>query len=64
MVTTVGAEPNQKVPSLISATATSVWVSASLTRVATLARPARGPSFIARMIGSGLRSLKIRIART
>ena len=42
-VTITSALADQNVPSLSSATATSVCVVASRMRVATLARPARGP---------------------
>src|SRR6266446_9611282 len=42
-VTTTAARADQNEPSLSSAIATTVWVSARRMRVATVARPARGP---------------------
>src|SRR5262249_18523801 len=46
-VTTTSADADQKVPSLISAIAVSVWLSARRMRVAIFALPARGPRWTA-----------------
>src|SRR6185436_18194110 len=43
-VTMTAARPDQNVPSDISATASTVWLSRSRMRVEMLAKPARGPS--------------------
>src|SRR5262245_9035520 len=63
-VTTTCALSDQYEPSLICATASTVPVSASRTRVATRARPERGVKCAVRMFGSGLRSAKTWIALT
>src|SRR4051812_28770561 len=63
-VTITSALPLQNEPSLISAIATTCCESASLMRVATRARPARGPSASEITCGCGFFSLKIWIALT
>ena len=50
-MTITSAEADQKVPSLISAMAVTVWVSARRMRVETLALPARGPRWTRDDIG-------------
>src|SRR5262249_58955111 len=61
-MTWAGADENE--PSLNSATAMTVWVSARRNRVDTLARPARGPRRALITFGSGFFSLKTWIALT
>src|SRR5215813_13231569 len=63
-VTMTSAEADQNEPSLISATAMTVCVSARRKRVEILARPARGPRCTLITLGSGFFSLKTWIALT
>src|SRR5262249_1247494 len=63
-VTTTSAASDQKEPSLIWAIAVTVWVSARRTRVAKLARPARGPRAMPTTSGSGSFSVSTWIAFT
>src|ERR1035438_10213124 len=58
MVTITSAVADQNVPSLISAMAITVWVSARRKRVEIFALPARGPRWTEMTLGCGFFSLK------
>src|SRR5262249_61271299 len=61
-VTTTSASSDQNEPSLISAIAITVWVSASRMRLDTAALPARGPSRTLNIFGCGRCALNTWIA--